>query len=119
MGLLAFGSQANPKDGVLQTGNAVVKQLVQVNQQEEEKGLSTQFRKYIKAPSDIFGPDSLPPFPSGMSRVSPEGGRSYVINANRDEGYPEEYVSTSPYALLADAKPKIFLPDIRLELYAQ
>lgn len=96
VGLLAFGSQANPKDGVLQTGNAAVKQLVQVNQQEEEKGLSTQFRKDIKAPSDILGLDSLPPFPSGISRVSPEGGRNYVINANRDEGYPEEYVSTSP-----------------------
>jgi hypothetical protein len=91
VGLLSVGSKANPRD-VLQIGDAGAKQLVQVKQEGEEKGLAAFFEKEKNGTVGILGPDGLPPFPSGMSRTSPVGGRKYVMDADRDQGYPEEYV---------------------------
>ncbi len=90
VGLLSVGSKINPKESILQIGDAGAKQLVQVKQKGEEKGLSEFFQKDENNVASIFGPDGLPPFPSGMSRVSPEGGRKYVMDADREEGFPEE-----------------------------
>ena len=90
VGLLSVGSRANPREDILQIGDAGTKQLVQVKQDGEERGLSAYFEKDRKAVASIFGPDGLPPFPSGMSRVSPKGGKGYVMDADREEGYPEE-----------------------------
>ena len=90
VGLLSVGSRANPQDNVLQIGDAGAKQLVQVKQEGEEKGLAAFFQKDKKSTIGIFGVDGLPPFPSGMSRVSPQGGRKYVMDLDREEGYPEE-----------------------------
>ena len=92
VGLLSVGSKARPKEDVLQIGDAGAKQLVEVKKEGEEKGLSAYFEKEKNASASIFGPDGLPPFPSGMSRTSPEGGRKYVMDIERDEGFPEEYV---------------------------
>ena len=92
VGLLSVGSKANPKEDVLQIGDAGAKQLVQVKQEGEEKGLAAFLEKEKNGTLGIFGPDGLPPFPSGMSRTSPVGGRKYVMDADRDQGYPEEYV---------------------------
>lgn len=92
VGLLSVGSKAHPKEDVLQIGDAGAKQLVEVKKEGEEKGLSAYFEKEKNAAASIFGPDGLPPFPSGMSRTSPEGGRKYVMDIERDEGFPEEYV---------------------------
>ncbi|KAL2041048.1 hypothetical protein N7G274_005992 [Stereocaulon virgatum] len=90
VGLLSVGSKANPKD-VLQIGDAGAKQLVQVKQEGDEKGLAAFFEKEKNGIVGILGPDGLPPFPSGMSRTSPVGRRKYVMDADRDQGYPEEY----------------------------
>ncbi len=92
VGLLSVGSKANPKENVLQIGDAGAKQLVQVKQEGEQKGLAAFFEKDKSITAGIFGPDGLPPFPSGMSRASPVGGKQYVMDADREQGYPEEYV---------------------------
>lgn len=90
VGLLSVGSKATPKETVLQLGDAGAKQLVQMKREGEQKGLAAFFEKDKNVTAGIFGPDGLPPFPSGMSRASPVGGRKYVIDSNREQGYPEE-----------------------------
>lgn len=92
VGLLSVGSKANPKDDILQVGDAGAKQLVQVKQEGEEKGLAALFEKNQESTTNIFGRDGLPPFPSGLNRVSSDGGRKYSMDADRAEGYPEGYV---------------------------
>lgn len=89
VGLLTVGSQAKPDEERLRIGDAGKNQLVQIKQEGEEKGLAALFEKDQKAVSSIFGPNGLPPFPVGSSRVSPRGGRKYVLDENRENGYPE------------------------------
>ena len=93
VGLLTVGSKASPKEDILRIGDAGTKQLVQLKQDGEGKGLSALFEKDKNTRASVFGPNGLPPFPCGMSRVSSEGGRWYVMDADREEGFPEEYVS--------------------------
>ena len=90
VGLLSVGSKANPKENVLQIGDAGAKQLMQVKQGGEQTGLAPFFEKDKNIPAGIFGPDGLPPFPSGMSRAYPLGEKKYVMDADREQGYPEE-----------------------------
>lgn len=90
VGILSLGSKAHPKESVLEIGDAGAKQLVQVKQEGEQKGLAAFFKKDKNVTAGIFGPGGLPPFPSGMSRASPVGGRKYVVDADREQGYPEE-----------------------------
>ena len=90
VGLLTVGSRAQPKEDVLQIGDAGAKQLIHVKQEGEEKGLPALFERDNKSMTGIFGADGLPPFPSGMSRTSPMGGKKYVMDADREEGFPEE-----------------------------
>ena len=75
---------------MLQIGDAGAKQLVQVRQEGEQKGLAAFFERDKNATASILGPNGLPPFPSGMSRGSPVGGKQYVMDADREQGYPEE-----------------------------
>ena len=96
VGLLAVGSAAKPRDDVLQIGDAGAKQLVQVKQEGEERGLAALFEKDKKSVRRIFGPDGLPPFPSGASRLSPDGGRRYVMDEDGYEGFPDGYVPIQP-----------------------
>lgn len=91
-GLLSVGSKANPKDDVLQIGDAGAKQLMQLKQEGDENGLAALFEKNKESTTSILGRNGLPPFPSGMNRVSSNGGRKYVMDADRAEGFPEEYV---------------------------
>ena len=90
VGLLSVGSKANPKEDVLRIGDSGAKQLVEVKKEGEEKGLSAYFEKEKDAAASIIGSKGLPPFPSGMSRVSLEGEKKYVMDIERSEGYPEE-----------------------------
>lgn len=99
VGLLTVGSRAKPNEDVLQIGDAGAKQLVQLRQDGEEKGLAALFEREKKTTASIFGPNGLPPFPTGISRVSPEGGRKYVMGADGEEGYPKEYVPLLPKLL--------------------
>ena len=100
VGLLTVGNKANPKEDVLQIGDAGAKQLTLVKQDGEEKGLAALFEKDKKSMTSIFGPDGMPPFPSGMNRTSAQGGKKYVMDQDREEGFPEEY-AYQPYDLKA------------------
>lgn len=91
VGLLSIGSKAKSSSNVLRIGDAGATQLVQVKKEGENKGLSALFIKDKKIMANIFGPNKLPPFPSGMSRGSTEGGRKYIMDVKREEGFPEEY----------------------------
>jgi len=90
VGLLSVGSAEKPKEDVLQIGDAGAKQLMAVKQEGEQKGLAALFEKDKKSVSNIFGPNGLPPFPTGSSQLSPEGGRKYVMDQDCYEGYPPE-----------------------------
>ncbi|KAL8662500.1 MAG: hypothetical protein Q9202_004645 [Teloschistes flavicans] len=90
VGLLSVGSKAKPKEDVLQIGDAGAEQLVQVQRAGEDKGLSAFFEKEKTSVASILGPTGLPPFPTGASLASPEGGRKYIMDVDRENGYPEE-----------------------------
>ena len=63
VGLLSVGSAAQPKEDVLQIGDAGQKQLVEVKQ-EGERGLSEFFKKDKAALKDVLRPDGMPPLPT-------------------------------------------------------
>lgn len=92
VGLLSVGSKAKRNEDVPQVGEAGAKHLVQVKQEGEEKGLTALFKTNKRSTTNIFGRDGLPPFPSGVNRVSTNGEKKYVMDADKAEGYPEEYV---------------------------
>lgn len=89
VGLLTVGSQSKPRENILQIGDAGKTQLVQIKQEGEAKGLAVLFEKDKKAVGSVLGSNGLPPFPVGNSRVSPRGGRKYILDENRENGYPE------------------------------
>ncbi|KAL8926456.1 MAG: hypothetical protein Q9208_002999 [Pyrenodesmia sp. 3 TL-2023] len=90
VGLLTVGSQAKPKENILQIGDAGTKQLMQVQQEGEDKGLAALFEREITSVANVLGANGMPPFPTGASRVSPDGGRRYVMDIDREEGFPEQ-----------------------------
>ncbi|WPH02210.1 21 kDa subunit of NADH dehydrogenase [Acrodontium crateriforme] len=67
VGLLTVGSAAQPKDDVLQVGDAGAKQLVEVKE-EGQKGLSAYFEKEKSAAQAVLGPNGLPPMPTSLHR---------------------------------------------------
>ncbi|KAL9607660.1 MAG: hypothetical protein Q9167_007448 [Letrouitia subvulpina] len=89
VGLLSVGSKADPKEDVLQIGDEGAKQLVEVKQ-EGEKGLARYLEKENQSLSNVLGANGMPPFPVGANRASPQGGRKYVMDVDRENGYPEE-----------------------------
>lgn len=88
--LLTVGSKASPKDDVLQIGDAGDNKQVARVEEQHEKGLSAFFAEKKDISAGIFGPNGLPPSPSGLHKVSPAGSKQYVMDAQRAEGYPEE-----------------------------
>ena len=91
VGLLSVGSKATPKEDVLQIGEAGTKQLVQVKQEGEEKGLAALFEKDTKNVGSILGSDGLPPLPTALGLKQEP--KQYVMDMERKEGFPEECVS--------------------------
>lgn len=83
-GLLTVGSQAAPKENVLQAGEAGEKQLVSLKQEGEERGLAAAFAKDQSTIQGVLGPDGLPPRPAKLNSTS--------IKLSSGEGYPEQYV---------------------------
>ncbi|KAJ5113570.1 hypothetical protein N7456_002104 [Penicillium angulare] len=67
VGLLTVGSEAAPKDDVLQLGEAGAKQLVSVKEQAEERGLAALFEQDKKSIQGVLGANGLPPTPAGMN----------------------------------------------------
>ena len=87
VGLLTVGSKAAPNEQVPLVGEAGTKQLVQVKQQAEEKGLASFFEKDKKNVAGVLGSNGLPPLPRGLSAVS--GGRKQY-ERTAENAYPEE-----------------------------
>lgn len=92
VGLLSFGSKASPMSSGLRIEDAATKKIVQAKHAGEAKDISAFLERNKKGPASILGPDGLPPLPSGQGRLTPEGGRMYLMNLRRTEGYPGEYV---------------------------
>ena len=90
VGLLSVGSKAAPKEDVLQIGEAGAKQLVQVKQEGEERGLAALFQKDKKSARSVLGPSGMPPLPTAMGPM--KEARQYVMDRDREQGYPEESV---------------------------
>ena len=82
VGLLSVGSAAQPKEDVLQIGDAGNKQLVEVKE-EGEKGLSTFFEKNKGAAKAVLGPDGLPPLPASRHPQK----KQYNVQAESDQPY--------------------------------
>ncbi|MCJ1308460.1 hypothetical protein MMC25_002113 [Agyrium rufum] len=91
VGLLTVGSKAAPQDGVLQIGDAGAKQLVQVKEQGQERGLAGLFEdaKGRAVMSNVLGAGGLPPLPSGQNRVVDSGAKSYQLGPEGEEGFPD------------------------------
>ncbi|KAI2794303.1 NADH-ubiquinone oxidoreductase 21.3 kDa subunit [Penicillium oxalicum] len=85
--LLTVGSQAAPKDEVLQIGEAGAKQLVEVQQQGQERGLAALFEKDKKSIQGILGANGLPPTPANINTVAQTAQSKYEIDS--EHGYPE------------------------------
>lgn len=80
--LLTVGSAANPKDEVLQIGDAGTKQLVQVKE-DGEKGLSAYFGKEKNAFKGVLAEGGMPPRPPPLHRH----GKRYEMNQAEDQTY--------------------------------
>lgn len=63
MALLSVGSKANPRDDVLQLGDAGAKQLVQVKQEGEKGGLSVFLEQQKALGANVLGEGGMPPLP--------------------------------------------------------
>ncbi|KAF7587511.1 hypothetical protein BBP40_007156 [Aspergillus hancockii] len=85
VGLLSVGSQAAPKDNILQVGEAGEKQLVSVKQQGEERGLAGLFEKDNKGIQGVLNADGLPPKPCNLSSSASK------YQLDHDHGYPDVY----------------------------
>lgn len=98
VGLLSVGSKATPKEDVLQIGEAGAKQLVQVKQEGEERGLAALFEKDKKSVAGLLGPSGMPPLP--MALGPKQEAKQYVMDRDREQGFPEECVARLPALLL-------------------
>ncbi|MCJ1350971.1 MAG: hypothetical protein MMC33_000953 [Icmadophila ericetorum] len=88
VGLLSVGSAAAPKE-TLQIGDAGTKQLVEARK-EGEGGLSVFLAKEKGAVGSLLDERGLPPMPVGMNRAVGNGAKRYVIDIDREEGFPEK-----------------------------
>ncbi|KAJ6107937.1 hypothetical protein N7523_009260 [Penicillium sp. IBT 18751x] len=85
VGLLTVGSQAAPKDDVLQIGEAGEKQLVDVKEQGEERGLAALFEKDQKSIQGVLGANGLPPTPCNINN-STRSSSQYEMG--QEQSYP-------------------------------
>ena len=80
--LLSVGSAAQPKEEVLQIGDAGKKQIVEVKE-EGEKGLSAFFQKDKSASKGVLGPNGLPPLPTSLHPTR----KQYELNPEAEQTY--------------------------------
>lgn len=88
--LLSAGSKASPSDGVEHIGEPDSQQVVEVQGKRDGLGLSTLLSMKQNSSLGIFGPNGLPPFPTGLNSFSQKGEKRYTLDTKRVEGYPEE-----------------------------
>lgn len=89
--LLTVGSQAAPKDDVLQIGEAGNKQLATVKEQGGERGLAAFFDKDKKGVQNALSTSGLPPMPCNLNASASK------YELGHDHGYPDKYAPASPY----------------------
>ena len=82
VGLLSVGSAAQPKEDVLQIGDAGNKQLVEVKQ-EGERGLSAFFEKDKSASKGVLGPNGMPPLPASIHPTK----KQYEVMDESEQAY--------------------------------
>lgn len=92
--LLTVGSQAAPKDDILQIGEAGSKQLATVKQEGGERGLAALFEKDKKGVQSALGADGMPPMPCNLNTSASKYELDY------DHGYPDKYVPISRLSFL-------------------
>lgn len=90
VGLLSLGSQAAPKDSVLQVGEAGEKQLVSVKEEGEERGLAALFEKDQKSIQGVLGANGLPPTPRNINTVPQPTQSKYELT--QEQSYADVYV---------------------------
>ena len=90
VGLLSVGSAAQPKEDVLQIGEAGSKQLVAVKE-EGQKGLSKFFEKNKGVSAGVLGANGLPPLPTSRH---PQGKRYGLLDQEEQAYGQTKYVST-------------------------
>lgn len=86
VGLLTLGSKSNPKEDVLQIGDAGSKQLVTVHEEGQKGGLPAFFEKDKSNIGSILGPDGLPPMPSNLGQNM--SGKQYELL--EEQSYEDE-----------------------------
>ena len=106
--LLTVGSQAKPKDDVLQIGEAGTKQLIAVQQEGEERGLAAYFAKDNKGFLGVLDPNGLPPTPCNLNPSTTK------YELDDDHGYPEKYVPSSGHLFHSLTLEKIPVPHVRI-----
>ncbi|KAL9624950.1 MAG: hypothetical protein Q9160_000997 [Pyrenula sp. 1 TL-2023] len=104
VGLLTVGSAATPKDEVLKLGDAGTKQLVEIRQDGEERGLSnffgTQKVESVLTPAILEGRDldkaisqrQMPPMPTALGQNA--SATPYTQLEEEEQGYPDRYDET-------------------------
>lgn len=94
VGLLSVGSAAQPKEDVLQMGDAGNKQLVAVKE-EGERGLATYFQKDKNAFKGVLAPNGLPPLPTSRHPQK----KRYVMLEAEEQAYSPRYVIDTQEAI--------------------
>ncbi|KAJ6024460.1 hypothetical protein N7540_005257 [Penicillium herquei] len=87
--LLTVGSQAAPKDDVLQLGEAGKQQLVSVKEEAKERGLAALFEKNENSIQGVLAANGLPPTPCNINPVAKSQQSQYLLHD--EEGYPDVY----------------------------
>lgn len=90
VGLLTVGSQAAPKEDVLQVGDAGAQQLVAVKKQGEERGLAALFEKDNTSIQGVLGANGLPPTPCNINTAPKDSQSKYELN--EEQSYANAYV---------------------------
>lgn len=88
VGLLTVGSQAAPKEDILQIGEAGAKQIVSIKEEGQERGLAGFFEKNKAGVVGVLGANGLPPSPTNLNTVPKESRSQYELGT--EHGYPEK-----------------------------
>ncbi|KAJ5718088.1 NADH dehydrogenase (complex I) 21kDa subunit [Penicillium malachiteum] len=87
--LLTVGSQAVPKDDVLQLGDAGKQQLVSVKEEAKERGLAAHFEKNESSIQSVLAANGLPPTPCNINSASKSQQTQYTLDG--EQSYPDVY----------------------------
>jgi hypothetical protein len=85
--LLALGSAAAPREGVLATGAEGAKQLARVKESARESGLAGYFRAEQGSVAAVLGDGGLPPFPPALNEQDKVKEYNLTESSYGDEKY--------------------------------